>query len=181
MYIFIKLLQITLLLFASLTLAIIPWVPSLLIENIVNFTRVGLFIAAGYLVYLIMQRVHLAKRKRNLYISAAYTLVLFIYLGLFAILQIGVSLSKSVYVKTYSFEHLIFYTYEKNDESTEISIKESHLPIRSVPIYTSFTMPLILEKKENYLYAIGEGVHIKVYDFINNSPIKNITSKEKHE
>ncbi|RLA57522.1 MAG: hypothetical protein DRQ78_13395, partial [Epsilonproteobacteria bacterium] len=76
MYVFIKLLQITLLLFTSLTLAIIPWIPSLLIENIVNFTTVGLFLASGYLVYFVVKRLYDTQKKRNVYISTGYTLLL---------------------------------------------------------------------------------------------------------
>jgi len=182
MYIFIKLLQITFLLFASLTLAIIPWMPSLLVENIVNFTRVGLFIVAGYLVYLIMKRVYDTQEKKNVYKNTVYTLLLLAYLGLFAILQIGVSLAKSTYVQTYAFEHLTFYTYKSDKGNIEVSMKDENLPIRTVPIATSFYMPIILEKKENYLYAIGEGVNTKVYDFKNNISITNITNtKENNE
>ncbi len=124
MYVLIKLFQITLLLFTSLTLAIIPWVPSLLIENIVNFTRVGLFIWAGYFVYLIIKKLEITQKKRYIYKNAAYTLLLFTYMGVFALAQIGVSSGKSKYVKTYAFEALTFYTYETVEGGTEVSLKD---------------------------------------------------------
>jgi len=180
MYIFIKLLQMTLVLFASLTLAIIPWVPSLLVENIVNFMIVGLFIFAGYLAYLVVKRLYEKNKRKNLYLSAMYSFLLFTYMGLFAIFQIGVSLSKSEYMKTYTFEHLTFYTYKKNGVSIEVSMKDKNLPIRTVPIASSFYMPIVLEKKEYYLYAIGEGVNTKVYDFKNNISITNITNTKEN-
>ena len=171
----------TLLLFASLTLAIIPWIPSLLVENIVNFTIVGLFILAGYMAYLIVKRLYENNKRKNLYLSAMYSFLLFTYMGLFSIFQIGVSLSQGEYMKTYTFEHLTFYTYKKNDVSIEVSMKDENLPIRTVPIASSFYMPIVLEKKENYLYAIGEGVNTKVYDFKNNISITNIINKEKDD
>ncbi len=176
MYSFIKLLQITLLLFLSLTLGIIPWIPSLLVENIVNFSIVGIFIAAGYLVYLIIKKLHHAQKKINIYKSTAYTLLLFAYLGFFAIAQIGVSLGKSQYIKTYAFEHLTFYTYEM-DGGTEVSIKEMGLPIRSLPIAFFADTAIVLRKEGKYIYAIGKDVHESVYDLkenISTEQLKNM-------
>jgi len=181
MYSFKRLLQITFLLFTSLTLAIIPWIPSFLIENIVNFMIVGLFILAGYLAYLLVKKLYENNKKKNLYITAMYSFLLFTYMGLFAILQIGVSLSKSEYIQTYTFGKNIFYTYKTDKGETKVSMKEGSLPIRSLPIATSFYMPIILKKKENYLYALGEGVNEKVYDFKNNISITNIINKEKND
>ncbi|HIQ46634.1 MAG TPA: hypothetical protein EYH57_03335 [Sulfurovum sp.] len=181
MYIFIKLLQITLLLFVSFTLALVPWIHSSLLDNIVNFTIIGLFIATGYLVYLIIQSVHYSQKKRNLYISAFYAFLIFSYLGLFAILQIGVSMSKSQYVQTYVFEPYTFYTYKTTDGAIEVSQKDKHLPIRSLPIALFDQAPIVLEKKENYIYAVGEGFNIKVYDLKNDIPVKQLNNKDEHE
>ena len=172
MYIFIKLLQMTFLLFVSLTLAIIPWVPSLLVENVVNFSIIGLFIVAGYLVYLIMREIYQRQEHRNIYKNTAYTLLFFTYVGLFAIVQIGISLTKSSYMKTYTFDNLTFYTYKSDEGSTEVSMKEKTLPLRSLPIASFEYMDVVLEKKGDVLYAIGKGVEEKVYDFKN---------KEKYE
>jgi hypothetical protein len=178
MYIFIKLLQITLLLFISLTLAVIPWIPSLVTENIVNFTIVGFFILAGYLVYLTIKRLDAMQKKRKIYKNTAYTLLFFTYIGLFAIAQIGVSLGKSKYVKTYEFEALTFYIYETIEGSSEVSLKEAWLPMRSVPIATFPYAEIILNKEEMYLYGVGEDIHIKVYDFKNNMAMNTIQTKE---
>jgi len=167
MYVFIKLLQITLLLFTSLTLAIIPWIPSLLIENIVNFTTVGLFLASGYLVYFVVKRLYDTQKKRNVYISTGYTLLLLSYLGFFAIAQIGVSLGKSTHVKTYDFKEITLYTYATVGGGTEISTKDAQLPIRSVPIATYPYDSIVLKKVDTTVYAIGEKIDVKIYDLKN--------------
>ena len=148
MYILTKILQITLLLFASLTLHIIPWIPSLLIENIVNFSIIGLFIFAGYLVYLVMKKIYSVEKKRNIYLNATYTILLFSYIGFFAILQIAVSFGKSHYLKTYEFEDVTFYTYLTTNGSTEVSIKEENLVLRSLPIASLPYVQIDLKKEE---------------------------------
>ena len=168
MYILKKFFQITLVLFMSLTLHIIPWVPSLTIENIVNFGIVGLFIIAGYLVYLIIKKLYHTQKKTNVYKSTTYTLLLLAYIGAFAIFQIGVSLGKSKYIKTYTFGDENFYTYKTTQGGTEVSKKDAFLPIRSLPLAT-FTHPVIeLQKKEEKVYAIAEGISKELYDLSKN-------------
>ena len=174
MYILIKLFQITLLLFISFTLHLIAWTPSLLIENIVNFTIIGLFIAAGYLVYLVMKRVYETQKKRNIYSSTLYALLLFCYLGVFAIAQIGVSFGKSKYLKSYAYDTSTFYTYQTVDGGTEVSMKDAHLPIRSLSIATFSDKNVSLKKDDTSLYAVADNLYVKIYDFKNNTIIEDL-------
>lgn len=181
MYIFIKIFQITLVLLVSLTLHIIHWVPSLLIENVVNLSIIGLFIFAGYLVYLIMQRLYRGDKKKNIYKSIAYTFLLFTYLGIFAIAQIGISIGESRYMKTYAFDDVTFYTYKTIEDATEVSKKDDFLPMRSLPIATFDDVAILLQKEGNYLYAKGDDIHSRVYDFKNNKPFEHLKNKEKND
>ena len=181
MYILIKLFQITLLLFVSFTLHLIPWTPSLLIENIVNFSILGLFIVAGYLVYLVMKRLYDAQKKRNVYISTIYALLLFSYLGIFAIGQIGVSLGESKYMKSYDYDSFTFYTYRTVDGGTEVSMQDAHLPIRSLPIATFPDKNVSLKKEETFLYAVADTLYVKIYDFKHNTIMEDFNIKEKND
>jgi len=167
MYILTKFFQITLLLLLSLILHIIPWKPSWVIENIVNFSIVGLFVLAGYLVYLIVKKLYVTQKKTNLYKSAAYTFLLLSYLGVFAIVQIGLSFGNSTYLKTYEFKNVIFYTYETVDGGTEISTKDARFPIRSVPIATFPYEMMDLIEDGKTIYAVTEDKKVKVYDLKN--------------
>jgi len=167
MYILTKFFQITLLLLLSLILHIIPWKPSWGIENIVNFSIVGLFVLSGYLVYLSVKKLYVTQKKRNLYKSAAYTFLLLSYLGVFAITQIGLSFGNSKYLKTYKFENVTFYTYETVDGGTEISTKDARFPIRSVPIATFPYEMMDLIEDGKIIYAVTEDKKVKVYDLKN--------------
>ncbi|MDQ7085624.1 MAG: hypothetical protein Q9M36_12250 [Sulfurovum sp.] len=157
MYILIKILQSTVLLLASLTLHIIPWVPSWTIENIVNFTSIGLFIWVGYLFYLIIKKLSEIQKKPNIYKSAIVAALLFTYLGGVAILQIGISIGKSTHIKTYLFENEIFYTYKTLAGAIEVSRKDGVLPIRSVPLKTFTYKKVELVQKGLKIYALVEG------------------------
>jgi len=168
MYIFKKIFQITLVLLVSLTLHVIHWIPSWFVENVVNFTIVGLFIIAGYIVYLIIKKLYNVDKNRNIYKSTAYTLFLFAYISIFAIAQIGISVGKSKYMKTYEFDNEIFYTYKMAQGGTEVSKKDAFLPIRSLP-FASFPYLLIeLQKKDKKVYAVAEGIHKEIYDLNKN-------------
>jgi len=165
--------QITLLLFLSFTLTIVSWIPSLIVESIVNVTIIILILLSVFLVYKTIRISYEEQKKKVLWKSILYTVGYLLYIGLFVIFIIGIAYSKSTYVKQYTFDEKVFYVYQDMRLSYEVSVKESILPIRSVPIADSFYMPIVLEKQENYLYATGEGIHIKVYDFTNNSVMKN--------
>ena len=63
--------------------------------------------------------------------------------------------------------------YRNVDLSYEVSVKESTLPLRSLPI-ASFTNDLIILKKEKeYIYASGEDIYEKIYNLNKNTKENN--------
>ena len=159
-----KIIQITLLLILSLTLSILPWIPSLLVENIVNFVIIFLYIISGFMVYEIMHKLYHKKGLVSIWKSGIYTFLLFSYIGLFAMIQIGTFYDKSTYVKSYEFENKTFYVYKNSDLSYGVSMKEEVLPLRSLPLATYEYTPITLSQKEGFVYALGEGIDERVYD-----------------
>jgi len=178
--IFIKLfLHISLLLFVSFTLSIIDWVPSFFVENIVNFCIISLYILAVFYLYKTIKIHYDEQEHKVLYKSIVLTTLFLIYMGLFALLSIGVGYSKSSYVQSYAFNKKIFYVYKSIDNAYEVSVKDTYLPIRSVSI-ASFRGPLVyLQKDENYVYATSQDLYAKIYDLNTNTPI--INKKDKNE
>lgn len=139
---------ITLLLFISISLDIIPWIPSLLVENIVNSVIIILYIACVFLVYKFVLNIYNQQIEKKVYKNTFYAIVLLIYIGAFSIMQIGISLTKSTFVESYMHENSIFYVYKDSNSSYEVSLKEKNLPIRSVPIFKCES-PITLEMKKN--------------------------------
>jgi len=172
--------QINLLLFLSFTLSIIPWIPSLLVEKIVNIMMIILIVISVFLVYKTIRISYDKQKKKALWKTILYTVGLLIYIALFIILMIGVAYSKGVYVKEYMFDKKIFYVYQNSELSYEVSVKESILPIRSVPIASFQYTPIVLKTKGKYLYATGEQIDKKIYDLEKNNPI-NDTNNTKEQ
>jgi hypothetical protein len=171
MKIFKKFMQMTLLLFASFTLHIIPWIPSLLVENIVNSIIVILYILSAFLVYQIISIIFHRTIEKKIYKNALYTFLLLLYIGFFAILQIGVSYAKNSYINTYIFGEKTFYVYYDNNIRYEVSLKDKHLPIRTLPILDNAYTLVTLEQRDRYVYAIGKGINEKIYDLQEDTPL----------
>lgn len=174
--------KITAFLFLSFTLNIIAWVPSLILENIVNFTIIILYIIPVFFIYKTIRTSYYQQKKKELWKSVLYTLSLLSYMGVFSILMIGISYSKSSYIESYNFDDKIFYVYQNINLSYEVSVKDPLLPIRSIPI-ASFDKTLITLKTDNqYLYAKGKGIEEKIYDLKKNISIKSLkNTKENNE
>ena len=174
-----KMMQITFVLLFAFTLNIIAWIPSVLVENIVNFTIIILIITSVFLAYQTIRIAYMQQKKKNIWKYVFYTALLMTYIGLVAILMIGVSYSKSNYVETYKFGDTFFYVYEDVDSSYEVSLRESILPIRSLPIRTFQYTPITLKKDEKYIYATGAGINEKIYDLKKDIAIKNLKRKKE--
>jgi hypothetical protein len=174
MIVFKKFMNITILLVISLTLHIIPWIPSILLENIVNFMIIFLYIFSAFFVYEIVHIFYHKSTKKSIWKSSFYTILLFCYIGCFAIVQIGISLMKSDYVDTYVFDEQVFYIYRSMELTYKVSVKDANLPIRSLPCASFLYTPITLEKRKNYVYAISEEMHEKIYDLENNKCITHL-------
>jgi len=159
-----KFMQITFLLFLNFTLGIMQWIPSFMVENIVNVIIIVLYVVAVVLVYQTIRTFYYEHKQKGLYKSAFYTILLLSYMGLFAIFMIGVAYGKSSYVKEYSFDEKSFYIYQNTDLQYEVSIRDSFLPLRSLPLVTFSNRPELLKNKYNLVYAKGEGIDEKLYD-----------------
>ncbi|MFT5662154.1 MAG: hypothetical protein ACI9TV_002802 [Sulfurimonas sp.] len=165
--------QITVYLFLSFTLNIIEWVPSLMLENIVNVSIIFLYILSVFFVYKIIRNIYDQQTKKILWKIIVYTVLLLSYIGFWAIATIGVGYGKSTYVESYKFDEKLFYVYQNVDLSYEVSVKESNLPLRSLPI-ASFTDNLItLKKEKHYIYATGKGLYEKIYNLKKNMKENN--------
>jgi hypothetical protein len=166
--------QITLLLILSLTLNIVQWIPSLMVENIVNFVIIFLYIISGFMVYEIMHMLYHKKGLVSIWKGGIYTFLLFTYIGFFAMIQIGTFYDKSTYVSSDDFEGKTFYVYKNSDLSYAVSIREPVLPLRSLPFATYQYTPISLEKRDKFVYAIGNKVNEKVYDLKEGKPITHL-------
>lgn len=165
--------QITVYLFLSLTLNIIEWIPSLLLESIVNVSIILLYILSVFFVYRIIRNIYDQQIKKVFWKIVVYTALLLSYIGSSAIIMIGIGYAKSTYVQSYKFDEKFFYVYQNVDLSYEVSVKEPNLPLRSLPI-ASFTKDLIiLEKEKHYIYATGEGLYEKIYNLKKNMKENN--------
>lgn len=174
MIFFKKVMQISLLLFLSLTLNIIEWIPSLVVENIVNSSIIILYLIAMFLVYKTIKLKYEQEKNKVMWKSIFYTIFLLAYVGLFAIFMIGIGYNKSSYVETYKFDNKVFYVYKSTDSSYEVSLKDDYFPIRSLPIASFAYTPIVLESKGRKVHAIGEQIDEKIYDI-------KIDTKEKNE
>ncbi|PHS34326.1 MAG: hypothetical protein COA92_00055 [Sulfurovum sp.] len=166
-----KFIQMNLLLFLSMTLYIIPWIPSLMVENIVNFTIMLSYIITAFLVYQMIYLIYHQQKEKKIYRNTLYTFFFLVYIGFFAIIQIGVSSIVGQYVSSYTFGKKIFYVYKNSEMSYEVSIKEKYLPIRSLPLFTTGSTEISLEKRDRYLYAVGENINEKIFDLKENKSL----------
>lgn len=165
--------QITVYLFLAFTLNIIQWSPSLVVENIVNFTIVTLYIVSVLFVYKTIRAIADLQEKRVLWKLVIYAAFLLSYIGLWAIFMIGMGYDKSSYVAEYKFNDREFYVYQNYDLAYEVSVREGLLPIRSLPIAT-FNKDLIVLKKENdFVYALSDGEVTKIYNLKTNKKENN--------
>lgn len=174
----IKIMQITLVLLLAFVLNIIPWVPSLFIESLINITIIILIFIAVYLAYQTIRIVYMQQKKKHIWKNILYTALLMTYIGLFAMLMIGVSSSKKNYVETYGFGDRFFYVYKGVDSSYEVSLRDPMLPIRSLPIRTFQYTPITLKKDGKYIYATGTGINEKIYDLNKDIAIQILKMNE---
>lgn len=174
-----KIMQITLLLLFAFSLNIIAWIPSVLVENIVNFTILILIIISVFLAYQTIHIAYMKQKKKYIWKNVLYTALLMSYIGVFAIMMIGASYSKSKYVESYTFGDTFFYVYENVDSSFEVSFKDSKLPIRSLPIASFPYTPIKLQKENQYIHATGVGIDEKIYDLEKNVFIKDLKNKKE--
>ncbi|MDF1874804.1 hypothetical protein JHD48_03520 [Sulfurimonas sp. SAG-AH-194-I05] len=158
-----KIIQILFLLFISLTLDILPWIPSLLVENIVNILILSSYVMSAFLVYKLISFIFHKQTTKSIYKNAFYTFVLLTFVGFIAIMQIGISSAKSVYVAEYTFGGKVFYVYT-DVLSFEVSLKDENLPLRSPPIFIHEKYPIHLEEFKNSIYAVGKNINKKIYD-----------------
>lgn len=157
--------QINVLLFIALTLGIIEWKPSIIIENFVNISIITLYVISSVLVYKIINHYHERDKKNEVYKSGAYTMLLLCYMGIFAMITVGITYDKSNYVKEYTLNNQSFYIYKNIDLKYEVSVNESLLPIRSLPIASYINEPSDLIIKNNYVYVIiDKSIEEKIYD-----------------
>ena len=154
-------------LFLSFTLNLIQWIPLLILENIINIVIIILYIVPMFFVYTMIRTIYENQVKKSLYKVAMYAALLLSYIGMFAMIMIGMGYDKSTYIQDYKFEDKIFYVYQNNDLTYEVSIKDDKIPIRSLPIASFSKSPISLKQKENFIYAISEGQHTKIYNLKN--------------
>ncbi|MBL1244467.1 MAG: hypothetical protein COA39_008775 [Sulfurimonas sp.] len=105
--------------------------------------------------------------EKSLYKVSMYAALLLSYIGVFAMVMIGMGYAKSTYIQDYKFEDKVFYVYQNTDLSYEVSIKDDRLPIRSLPIASFSKSPITLKQEKNFIYAISEGQHKKIYNLTN--------------
>ncbi|WP_122892992.1 hypothetical protein [Arcobacter peruensis] len=110
--------------------------------------------------------------KKALWKTTGYTLFFLSYIGSASIIMIGIGYSKSTYIKSYMFEDKSFYVYQNIDLSYEVCVKESVLPLRSLPIAT-FTNKFTLSKENHYIYATSKEIYKKIYNLKRNKKEKD--------
>ncbi|MDF1877339.1 hypothetical protein JHD47_05870 [Sulfurimonas sp. SAG-AH-194-L11] len=174
MTLFKNFMQISAYLFLSFTLNIIHWVPSLLVETVVNVSIIVLYILSVFFVYKMIRTIYENQVKKSLYKVSMYAAILLSYIGMFAIIMIGTGYNKSTYIETYKFKDKVFYVYQNSDLSYEVSLKDDILPIRSVPIASFKDDEIRLKKEKDYIYAVLKKIHKKIYNM-------KINKKEKNE
>ncbi len=151
-------------LFLSFTLNLIQWIPSLILENIINIVIIILYTLPMFFVYIMIRTIYENQVKKSLYKVTMYAALLLSYIGMFAMVMIGMGYAKSTYIQDYKFEDKVFYVYQNTDLSYEVSIKDDRLPIRSLPIASFSKSPITLKQEKNFIYAISEGQHTKIYN-----------------
>ena len=167
------------------TLNIIKWIPSLTLENVINTIIIILYIIAVFFVYKTIKTFYYKHKKKALWSTVFYTTFLLTYIGLFAILMIGIAYSKSNYVEDYKFDDKTFYVYKNVNASYEVSFKNDQLPTRSLAIasFSDTQIVLVMEKnyiQNNYIFASGKDIYEKIYDLKNNIVIESLEIKKEN-
>ena len=131
-------------------------------------------------MYDVIKIAYYKQTNKVIWKSILYTVLLLSYMGIVSILTIGTSYSKSAFVESYIFGEKIFYVYENIDLSYEVSVKVPNLPIRSLPIASFSSSPVILKTDQKYIYATGDGIDEKIYDLNKGVSIKPLKIQRKN-
>jgi len=164
--------QVTFCLVLSFILNIIEWIPSFILVSIVNISIILLYLLAIFFAYKIICNIYDNQTKKAIWKTTGYTLFFLSYIGSASIIMIGIGYSKSTYIESYIFEDKSFYVYQNIDLSYEVSVKESVLPIRSLPIAT-FTNKFTLSKENHYIYTTSKEIYKKIYNLKRNKKEKD--------
>jgi len=161
-----KVLYIIIILSITVGLNSIPWIPSTLINILLQLSIMLLFIWAIYLAYQIVIKIYEKRKNKEILMTITSSILLSLLIGFFFVIHIASSIFPSSFIEEYHFQNETFYLYDIGfiDPLIEVTKKHSYLPIQSESLATVHDNLASLSERNGTVFLDSGEIYKEIYD-----------------